>query len=173
MLFRSSHYAADCWDAETELGGNWIEVAGFAYRSDYDLRKHGEYSEEEFTVFRQYDEPKTVERATVDPDMSYLGPTFGGAAGDVVDALESLAARDRSAFEGDAVAVEVDGGSYTLPVEKTGFAVEEQTESGEHITPHVIEPSFGVDRLVYSVLAHRHGTDEVDGEERSFLALPA
>ncbi|PSQ43237.1 glycine--tRNA ligase, partial [Halobacteriales archaeon SW_5_68_122] len=68
-----SHYAADCWDAETELGGNWVEVTGFAYRSDYDLRKHAEYSEEEFTVFRQYDEPKTVERATVDPDMSYLG----------------------------------------------------------------------------------------------------
>ncbi len=167
-----SHYAADCWDAETEVGGNWVEVTGFAYRSDYDLRKHGKHSEEEFTVFRQYDEPKTVERATVDPDMSYLGPTFGGAAGDVVDALEALARRDRSAFDGDAVTVEVDDESYTLPVEKTGFAVEEQTESGEHITPHVVEPSFGIDRLVYSVLAHRHGTDEVDGEERSFLALP-
>ncbi|WP_254839404.1 glycine--tRNA ligase [Natronomonas marina] len=167
-----SHYAADCWDAETELGGNWIEVTGFAYRSDYDLRKHGEYSEEDFTIFRQYDEPKTVERATVDPDMSYLGPTFGDDAGDVVEALESLAARDRSAFDGEAVTVEVDGESYTLPVEKTGFAVEEQTESGEHITPHVVEPSFGVDRLVYSVLAHRYGTDEVDGEERSYLELP-
>ncbi|PSP79252.1 glycine--tRNA ligase [Halobacteriales archaeon QS_4_69_225] len=185
-----SHYAADCWDAETEVGGDWVEVTGFAYRSDYDLRKHAEYSEEEFTVFRQYDEPKTVERATVDPDMSYLGPTFGEAAGDVADALEALARRDRSAFEseaqrvseetsgdtprdGDAVTVEVDDESYTLPVEKTGFAVEERTESGEHITPHVVEPSFGVDRLVYSVLVHRMETDEVDGEERSFLALPA
>jgi len=167
-----SHYAVDCWDAETEIGGNWVEVTGFAYRSDYDLRKHAEYSEEEFTVFRQYDEPRTVERATVDPDMSYLGPTFGDAAGDVADALEALARRDGSAFAGDAVTVEVDDESYTLPVEKTGFAVEERTESGEHITPHVVEPSFGIDRLVYSVLAHRHGTDEVDGEERSFLELP-
>ena len=185
-----SHYAADCWDAETELGGDWIEVTGFAYRSDYDLRKHGEYADEEFTVFRQYDEPRTVERATVDPDMSYLGPTFGDAAPAVVEALESLAARDRSAFEseakraseetsgdaprpGDAVTVEVGGESYTLPVDKTGFAVEERTESGEHVTPHVVEPSFGVDRLVYSVLVHRHGTDEVDGEQRSYLGLPA
>jgi len=168
-----SHYAADTWDAETELGGDWIEVTGFAYRSDYDLRKHGEYAEAEYTVFRQYDEPKTVERATVDPDMSYLGPTFGDAAADVVEALESLAARDRSAFDGDAVTVAVGEDSYTLPVEKTGFAVEERTESGEHITPHVVEPSFGVGRLVYSVLLHRHGTDEVDGEERTSLALPA
>ena len=168
-----SHYAADCWDAETELGGNWVEVTGFAYRSDYDLRKHAEYSEEEFTVFRQYDEPKTVERATVDPDMSYLGPTFGDAAGDVADALESLARRDREAFAGDAVSVEVDGETYTLPVEKTGFGVEKRTESGEHVTPHVVEPSFGVGRLVYSVLVHRMETDEVDGEERAYLDLPA
>ncbi|PSQ42749.1 glycine--tRNA ligase, partial [Halobacteriales archaeon SW_5_68_122] len=38
---------------------------------------------------------------------------------------------------------------------------------------HVVEPSFGVDRLVYSVLAHRMETDEVDGEERAYLDLPA
>ncbi|CAI48255.1 glycine--tRNA ligase [Natronomonas pharaonis DSM 2160] len=168
-----AHYAADCWDAETELGGSWVEVTGFAYRSDYDLSKHGDYSKEEFTLFRQYDEPKTVERATVDPDMSYLGPEFGGAAGDIAAALESLAGRDRSAFDGDEVTVEVDGDEYTVPVERTGFAVEEQTEAGEHITPHVVEPSFGVGRLVYSVLVHSHGTDTVDDEERTYLDLPA
>ncbi|MFB6219635.1 MAG: glycine--tRNA ligase, partial [Halobacteriaceae archaeon] len=77
-----SHYAADCWDAETEVSApgaddDWIEVAGFAYRSDYDLRKHAAHSGEEFSVFQQYDEPRTVERPTVDPDMSYLGPEFG------------------------------------------------------------------------------------------------
>jgi glycyl-tRNA synthetase len=31
-----AHYAADCWDAESELGGDWVEVTGFAYRADYD-----------------------------------------------------------------------------------------------------------------------------------------
>ncbi len=168
-----AHYAADCWDAETELGGNWIEVTGFAYRSDYDLSKHGEYSDESFTIFRQYDEPRTIERAVVDPDMSYLGPEFGGDAAEIAEALESLAGRDRSAFDGEEVTVEVGDTSYTVPVEKTGFTVEEQTEAGEHITPHVVEPSFGVDRLVYSVLIHTHDADTVDGETRSFLELPA
>ncbi|MFB6165379.1 MAG: glycine--tRNA ligase [Haloarculaceae archaeon] len=154
-----AHYAADCWDAEAEVGGNWIEITGFAYRSDYDLTKHGEHGDEDFTIFRQYDEPITVERATVDPDMSYLGPEFGGAAGDVADALAELARRDRAAFDGDAVTVTVDGEDFTVPVEQTGFAVEEVTESGEHITPHVVEPSFGVDRLVYTVLAHGYRVD--------------
>ncbi|APW97001.1 glycine--tRNA ligase [Halobiforma lacisalsi AJ5] len=166
-----AHYAADCWDAESEIDGNWIELAGFAYRSDYDLSKHDEYSDDRFTIFKQYDEPKSVERATVDPDMSYLGPEFGGAAGDVVDELETLAERDRSAFEGDVVGVELEGETHDIPVEKTGFSVDEETIAGEHIVPHVIEPSFGVDRLVYTVLHHAYREDEVDGEERTYLEL--
>jgi glycyl-tRNA synthetase len=166
-----AHYAADCWDAESEIDGNWIEMAGFAYRSDYDLSKHAEHSGDRFTVFKQYDEPKTVERATVDPDMSYLGPEFGGDAQAVVSELEALAARDRAAFEGDAVEIDLEGERHEIPVDRTGFAVEEQTESGEHITPHVVEPSFGVDRLVYTVLHHAYREDEVAGEERTFLEL--
>ncbi|MFC7239888.1 glycine--tRNA ligase [Saliphagus sp. GCM10025317] len=166
-----SHYASDCWDAEGLIDGNWIELAGFSDRGDYDLSKHAEGSGERFTVFRQYDEPQTVERATVDPDMSYLGPEFGGDAGAVADALESLAERDREAFSGDIVEVDLEGESHEIPVEKTGFAVEDETIAGEHVTPHVIEPSFGVDRLLYTVLHHAYAEDEVDGEDRTYLAL--
>ncbi|UTF53863.1 glycine--tRNA ligase [Natronosalvus rutilus] len=166
-----SHYASDCWDAEGLIDGNWIELAGFSDRGDYDLSKHAEGSGERFTVFRQYDEPQTVERASVDPDMSYLGPEFGGDAGAVADALESLAERDREAFSGDVVEVDLEGKSHEIPVEKTGFAVEDETIAGEHVTPHVIEPSFGVDRLLYTVLHHAYAEDEVDGEDRTYLAL--
>ncbi len=166
-----AHYASDCWDAESEVDGNWIEMAGFAYRGDYDLSKHGEHSGDRFTIFKQYDEPKTVERATVDPDMSYLGPEFGGDAQAVVQKLEDLAARNREAFDGDSVEIDLADETHEIPVEKTGFAVEEQTEAGEHITPHVVEPSFGVDRLVYTVLHHAYREDEVDGEERTYLEL--
>ncbi|WP_435334296.1 glycine--tRNA ligase [Haloarchaeobius sp. TZWWS8] len=166
-----AHYAADCWDAEGLIDDDWIELAGFAYRSDYDLSKHAEYSNEDFTIFKQYDEPRTVERATVDPDMSYLGPEFGGAAADVADALQTLAERDRTAFDGDTVAVEVDGETYEIPTEKVGFSVDEVTESGEHITPHVVEPSFGVGRALYTVVHHAYREDEVAGEKRTYLAL--
>ncbi len=167
-----SHYASDTWDAETEIDGDWIEVTGFAYRGSYDLDKHEEHSGEDFSVFEQYDEPVTVEKATVDPDMSVLGPEFGGGAGDVARALEDLVERDPDAFEGESVTVEVDGEAHEVDLAATGFGVEEVTESGEHVTPHVVEPSFGVGRLVYTVLAHAHDTDEVDGEERSVLRLP-
>ncbi|WP_226039913.1 glycine--tRNA ligase [Natrinema sp. DC36] len=184
-----AHYASDCWDAEALIDGSeesqdseqrksaepssgyWIEMAGFAHRGNYDLSKHAEHSGDRFTIFRQYDEPKTVERATVDPDMSYLGPEFGGNAQAVVQTLEDLAARDRSAFDGDTVEIEIEGETHEIPVGKTGFSVEEQTEAGEHVTPHVVEPSFGVDRTVYTVLHHAYREDEVADEERTFLEL--
>ena len=185
-----AHYAADCWDAESEVGaagtaarsasgdddepraeGNWIEIAGFAYRGDYDLTKHGEHSEDRFTVFKRYDEPKTVERATVDPDMSALGPAFGGAAGDIADALQTLAENDPDAFDDAEVTVNIDGESYTVDTDVANFAVEEQTENGEHITPHVVEPSFGVGRTVYTLLDHAYSEDTVDDESRTYLSL--
>ncbi|MFW5937314.1 MAG: glycine--tRNA ligase [Halanaeroarchaeum sp.] len=172
-----AHYSADCWDAEADVSApgadpEWIELAGFSYRSDYDLSKHAEHSGERFTVFREYDEPQTVERATVDPDMSWLGPEFGGQAAAIAEALEDLVERDRSAFDGDTVEVEVDGESVSIPVEKTGFSVDEVTESGRHITPHVVEPSFGVDRAVYTVLVHAYTEDTIDDEDRTVLRLP-
>ena len=168
-----AHYAADCWDAEAEIDGDWIELAGIATRGDYDLRKHDEHSDESFTVFRAYDEPRTVERASVDPDMAVLGPAFGDAAPAVAEALADLAERDPAAFEADVVAVEVDGETLEVDAEAAGFAVETVTERGEHIVPHVIEPSFGMERALYTVLAHRMREDEVDGEARTVVSLPA
>ncbi|WP_435068169.1 glycine--tRNA ligase [Haloplanus sp. C73] len=175
-----AHYAADCWDAESEVSGavsddptvgDWIEIAGFAYRGDYDLSKHATHGDDDFTVFEQYDEPKTVERAVVDPDMSVLGPEYGGQAGAIADELRALAERDPSAFEGDDVTVSVDGEDVTVDADVANFRVEKQTEAGEHVTPHVVEPSFGVDRTVYTLLAHAYDEDLIDDEERTYLSL--
>ncbi|MFB6095520.1 MAG: glycine--tRNA ligase [Halodesulfurarchaeum sp.] len=172
-----AHYAMDCWDAEAEVSGpdedpEWIELAGIATRADYDLRKHGEYSDEDFTLFKRFEEPRTVERASVDPDMSALGPEYGERAADIEAALEDLAARDQAAFDGDTVTVTVEDEEYEIPVEWTGFAVEEITETGRQITPHVVEPSFGVGRAVFAALVHGYDEDEVDGEPRTVLRLP-
>ena len=166
-----AHYAADCWDAESEVDGDWIEIAGFAYRGDYDLSKHAAHGDDDFTIFRQFDEPKQVERAVVDPDMSVLGPEYGDEAADVASALEELADRNPSAFEGDTVEVRVGGETRVVESDVANFRIEERTISGEHITPHVIEPSFGVDRTVYTVLAHAYSEDEVADETRTYLSL--
>ncbi|AWB27897.1 glycine--tRNA ligase [Halococcoides cellulosivorans] len=172
-----AHYASDCWDAESEIDGNWIELGGFADRGSYDLDKHEAHSGEAFTVFEAYDEPREIERATVDPDMSVLGPEFGGSAAAIADALEARAADDPAAFEavdpGEAITVTVEDEAFDVPIEATGFARETVTESGEHVHPQVIEPSLGIDRALYTVIDHSLTEDEIDGEERTVLELPA
>ena len=45
-------------------------------------------------------------------------------------------------------------------------------KTGESFVPHVIEPSFGVERLVMAVLSSAYHEDEVNGEKRVFLKLP-
>ena len=168
-----AHYSTDCWDAESDIGDSdeedWLEISGYSYRGCYDLSKHDEYSEDDFTVFKEYDEPEVVEEKTVDPDMGYLGPEFGGKAGEIADALEDLAEEDPEAFEAEKVIVEVDGEDFSVPSDKCNFSVEEVKKSGEHILPHVAEPSFGIDRILYTVLVHAYTEDEVDGEDRTVM----
>ncbi len=44
--------------------------------------------------------------------------------------------------------------------------------SDEKFIPHVIEPSFGVERALMAVLSSAYKEDEVNGEKRIYLALP-
>ncbi len=170
-----AHYASDCWDGETLTSHGWIEVNGVADRGTYDLEKHMEHSGEELGVFQEYDEPRVTEETVVDPDMSELGPRFGGQANDVADALERLAEDDPGAFDGDVVEVEVDGDVIEVDVEVAGFERREVRESGENVLPQVIEPSYGLDRIIYSVLEHSldHDRPEDSEDERTVLRLPS
>ncbi|MEK7156250.1 MAG: glycine--tRNA ligase [Patescibacteria group bacterium] len=44
-------------------------------------------------------------------------------------------------------------------------------DAGERFVPHVIEPSFGVDRAVLALLASAYTEDELGGESRTYLKL--
>ena len=45
-------------------------------------------------------------------------------------------------------------------------------ETGEKIVPHVIEPSFGVDRTWLAVMTSAYTEDKLGGEARTYLKLP-
>ena len=46
-------------------------------------------------------------------------------------------------------------------------------KTGETFVPHVIEPSIGVERLIMAILTAAYTEDEVDGDKRILLKLPA
>jgi glycyl-tRNA synthetase len=166
-----SHYASDCWDAESQVDGKWIEITGFAYRGCYDLKKHHKHSEEDYTVFKEFDEPVEEEVTEASPDMGYLGPEYGDKAGDIAEKIKEKAEESPEALGSDQVTVETGGEEFSISVDKCNFERKKVEKNGEHILPHVTEPSFGIDRIVYTVLAHSYDEDEVDGEERKVLRL--
>jgi glycyl-tRNA synthetase len=45
-------------------------------------------------------------------------------------------------------------------------------DGGDSFVPHVIEPSFGVERLVMAIMTAAYTEDEINGEKRSYLKLP-
>ena len=175
MKDEMAHYAADCWDAEilSDRFG-WVEVVGIADRTDFDLKAHAKQSQKELSVYVSYDTPKKVEKFVVKPDMGVLGPSFKGKAGKVANALKALKSEELS---GDVIEVTVDG--EKIKIDKNSVKFETVTEEihGENIIPHVIEPSFGIDRITYSLLEHSYFEEEtkekVDDEEEGIRIVLA
>ncbi|MFH1322210.1 MAG: glycine--tRNA ligase [Methanobacteriota archaeon] len=176
MKDEMAHYAADCWDAEIESNRfGWVEVVGIADRTDYDLKAHAKQSEKELNVYVSYDKPIKVERFAIKPNMGILGPRFKGKAGKIANALKVMKPEDLS---GESIDVVVDG--EVIRVEKEAVSFENISEEvhGETIIPHVIEPSFGIDRITYSLLEHSFFEEEAkaeegeDEEKRIVLRLP-
>ena len=162
-----AHYAADCWDAEVFLDRlGWIEVVGVADRTDYDLKAHTAQSKVNLSVFVNFDEPIKRQKLVVKPDFKALGPRFKGKAKAVGEALKALGPEE---LKGDKIRVVVDG--ETIEIESSLVSCEsvEVEVRGEEIIPHVIEPSFGIDRILYTVLDHSYYEDAVDGETRAVL----
>lgn len=167
-----AHYASDCWDAEAEVDGDWIEITGFAYRGCYDLKKHQEHSDENFEIFKEYDEPVTERVAKIDPDMSWIGPTYGDHASEVIDELEKMVETEPEVFErNEELRIKIKDKKFDVPVEKLNFRIVEEEKTGERFLPEVVEPSFGIDRILYSIMDHSYKEDKIDGEERKVLQL--
>jgi glycyl-tRNA synthetase len=162
-----AHYAADCWDAEVLLDRlGWIEIVGIADRTDYDLQAHMATSKVNLKVFVPFETPVKRQKLVVKPDMKALGPRFKGKAKAVADALKALSPEE---LTGDVIKVELDGEKVEIEPSLVSYENVEEEVRGEEVIPHVIEPSFGIDRIIYSVMDHAYYEDTVDGETRSVL----
>ncbi len=162
-----AHYSSQTYDqlVKTDRYG-WMEVSGHAYRGDYDVSRHIKYSGKDLYAFRKYKEPRKVKVKVIRWNAKELGIRYRSKAKEIMQKLKEMDPEEveRSLLEKGYV--EVDGEK----IEKGMVWVEEREElvSGERFVPHVVEPSFGVERLLYVTLEHAY--KEKDG--RVILALP-
>ena len=148
-----AHYAKDCWDAEALLSYGWTEIVGIADRGCWDLSRHIKFSGTDMTAFRRYDEPKEIEKDVIKPKYDILGPKFKNKAGKIGKSMETA---DPLMIENGSITVEVDGERFTLGKETFEVVRMKQKVTGEKVIPHVIEPSHGLDRIIYTCLEHAY-----------------
>ena len=162
-----AHYASDCWDAEIELAIGWTEAVGIADRGSYDLEQHIKHSGADLRAFERFDKPVETERDALVPVSAKLGPLFKKEAGAV---REALATAEASAIQKDGSAkLNVAGKDITVPKECFELKRVKETAHGRRFVPHVIEPSYGLDRILYSVMEHAH----FEKDDYTVLRLPS
>ncbi|MDO5834992.1 MAG: glycine--tRNA ligase [Methanobacterium sp.] len=172
MKTEMAHYAIDCWDVEIHTHRyGWVEVIGIADRTDFDLKSHSQHSKEDLSVFMEYDEPQTITKLTAKPNMKKFGPLFKGNAPKIMEFLKNTDVDliKKSFDENGTFQLKIEEESYHLTPDIISFEETEETVRGEKVYPHVIEPSYGIDRITYSVLLHAF-TQEND---RNIFHFPA
>lgn len=172
MSNEMAHYASDCWDAEIKNSYGWIECVGCADRAAYDLSMHSKFTGEKLVARERLAEAKTMKVRRLELNRKELGLAFKKDSKEICDLLESLSLEETEAVTA--------AGKVTLPnghvfdLTPTMACVREVTETihvNEYI-PGVIEPSFGIGRIMYSLFEHSFYQRDGD-EQRCVLKLPA
>lgn len=171
MANEMAHYAADCWDAELFTSYGWIECVGCADRSAYDLTVHTKKTGAPLYVRETRSEPLKIEEWQIDLDKKKFGPKFKKDGKTVEAAIEGLTqdVREKLSLElgkNGKIEVDVPGvGNGKVDIDRDLVKIEKRTriEHTREYTPNVIEPAFGIGRILYSLLEHvywsREGAD--------------
>ena len=167
LPWERAHYSLQSFDQEVHVDRwGWVEVSGHAYRTDYDLKSHMKSSGVDMQVFKEYEQPVEKEQCTVKPVMAKLGPVFKGEAAKIAKALSKVDSQELEA------AFKKDGhfmlGKQRILPKHVDIALQKTVERGRHYIPHVVEPSFGSDRLLYVTLEYAYHVKE----DRVLLSFP-
>ncbi|RLG81027.1 MAG: glycine--tRNA ligase [Thermoprotei archaeon] len=153
LPWERAHYSEQTFDQQvyTRKFG-WIEVAGYSYRTTYDLDRHIEFSRSDLSVFKRYKKPveKLVRRAIPNPiKIRELAKDKMGKI------MENISSMDQEALYQELMSkgyIEIDG----VKLGREAFIIKEEKVKihGEKFVPHVVEPSFGLERIFYALLEH-------------------
>jgi len=179
MANEMAHYAADCWDCELFTSYGWIECVGCADRSAYDLSVHAKATGNPLLVREKRAEPLKIEEWVVEIDRKKFGPKFKKDAKAVEAAIDALSQDVREKLSismADTGKVEVDVpsvGTGKVELDKDLVKIERQTrvENIREYVPNVIEPSFGIGRILYALIEHNFWTREGD-DSRGVVSFP-
>ena len=165
-----AHYASDCWDCELLNSYGWTECVGCADRSAYDLSVHMEHTKVPLSARETLKEPYHVEEWVAVLDKKKSGPKFKKDAKAVETALDELSQemREKLSLEieksgkVDLPVSAIEAGKVELDKDIVTFEKQKRLVTTREYIPNVIEPSFGIGRILYSLMEHSYWTREAD-----------
>jgi glycyl-tRNA synthetase len=172
-----AHYASDCWDAEIQNSYGWVECVGIADRSCFDLTAHAKSTGRPATAFVEFTEgPRQVTITELKPKMPVIVKQYKLHANDLSKLLANYNDEQKLALKEDLVThgshkVMLDNQVFVITPDMVDVKQTQKKTMGENIVPGVIEPSFGIGRILYSLLEHSYWSREGD-EQRGVLSLP-
>jgi glycyl-tRNA synthetase len=181
MANEMAHYAADCWDAELQTSYGWIECVGCADRSAYDLTVHAKKTGAPLMVRERLAEPISITEWQIDLDKKKFGPHFKKDGKTVEAAVEALPQDKRESLAQDLaldgkITIDVEGvsnGKIEISKDLIAIAQKTRTENTREYTPNVIEPSFGIGRILYALIEHNYWTrGDEGGDEARGVSYP-
>jgi glycyl-tRNA synthetase len=162
------------------MSQGWVECVGHADRSAFDLKVHTAATKVELIAREIYPAPREEDVVVMKANKGLMGKHFKGDNASVVAALEevlgsipaALALEAALAGAGSAP-LHIDGGAKTVTLTRDmlSFAVERKRVSERKYVPNVIEPSFGIGRIITGVFEHCFYVRPGD-EQRAVLAFP-
>ncbi|XP_058486606.1 glycine--tRNA ligase-like [Solea solea] len=172
-----AHYACDCWDAESLTSYGWIEIVGCADRSCYDLSCHTRATKVPLVAEKPLKEPKVVNVVQFEPNKGTVGMAFKKDAKLVLDFLAVcdecyITNQEKLLSKAGQFSIETEGKTFTLTKDMVSVKRFQKTLHVEEIVPNVIEPSFGIGRIMYSIFEHSFRIREGD-EQRTYFSFPA
>lgn len=153
-----AHYSSQTFDQIVKVMGEKVEISGHAYRGDYDLSRHSRFSGEDLSVFKKFDKARVIKKRSVILNRDRLRQEDKDFQRELMKLIS-----DKKPEE---VEIMIKAGGELMGRKLSDFlsVIErEEKEHGIRFIPHVVEPSFGVERCLYlSVLnAYREKKDRV------------
>lgn len=156
-----AHYSKQTFDQIVVIGDIRVEISGHAYRGDYDLSRHMQYSGQDQTIFRKYSEPKIIKKKTLVINNTKLR--------DKELRKKIMELINNKKIEEIETMIKANLTINNQPLSEFVSIIErEEKVHGEHIIPHVIEPSFGVERALFLTILNAYR----EKEGRIVLSLP-
>jgi glycyl-tRNA synthetase len=180
-----AHYASDCWDCELLTSYGWIECVGIADRACFDLQQHADHAKVELVAYEQYKEPKFEQVILPRLDKKKISKVHGAKTNAIITAIEKTTQQERKRLREELqskghieltitmITKSKDGDkkethqNETVVIESDLLSFEDKQNriNGYTYVPSVIEPSFGIGRIIYCILEHSYWVRKGGEEE--------